>query len=228
MALRSGEGSRWDEDAARVAFPLRMSMTWGPMGKGGHRGQPWFQSPSWLRGPVRSDRNKPSGEVTHPEMDGPVHTRGGPHVHLPRASLGRTPGARTHPAAASHHERRVVVAVLEAAVSAAADQRAHEWEQPAARRRVQGRAARVHLGVHVGAVLQGEENVRSGAAPMGRTCAGSGRLGAGANTASNAGLTRGGVGEARTWGTREQGRWPGGEMQRASGRTHLQQQLHHV
>lgn len=66
------------------------------------------------------------------------------------------------------------MAVLEAAVCAAADQRAHEREEPAAGRRVQRRAARVHLRVHVGAVLRagrrgsGPPPERMGAGPRGR------------------------------------------------------------
>lgn len=80
-----------------------------------------------------------------------------PHSALTPHQLPQPPTAtsvRTHPAAARHHKRCVVVAVLEAAVCAAADQRAHEREEPAAGRRVQRRAAGVHLRVHVGAVLR--------------------------------------------------------------------------
>ena len=98
-----------------------------------------------------------------------------PPLQLPQ--LLQSPAAtsaRTHPAAARHHARRVVVAVLEAAVCAAADQRAHEREEPAAGRRVQRRAARVHLRVHVGAVLRAERRGSGpppgwkGAGPRGR------------------------------------------------------------
>lgn len=46
--------------------------------------------------------------------------------------------------------------VLEAAVSPAAHQRAHQRQKPTARRRMQSRAARIHLSVHVGAVQQQE------------------------------------------------------------------------
>lgn len=124
VALRSGEGSVCVAEAARVALPLRMSMTCEKMG---------------------------------------VTTRPPP---LPRPSPSSRPG-RTHPAAAGHHERSVVVTILEAAVGAAADQGAHERQEPAARRRVQRRAARVHLRVHVGAVLRGS-GPGSGAAGPGR------------------------------------------------------------
>jgi hypothetical protein len=103
---------------------------------------------------------------------------------LPRATpppVGTgAPGARTYPVAAGHHERRVVVTVLEAAVRSAADQRAHERQEPAAGRRVQRRAARVHLSVHVGTVLRG--GTRGSAAPR----AGSGcREGRGQNLERN-------------------------------------------
>lgn len=80
-----------------------------------------------------------------------------PHSALTPHQLPQPPTAtsvRTHPAAARHHKRCVIVAVLEAAVCAAPDQRAHEREEPAAGRRVQRRAAGVHLRVHVGAVLR--------------------------------------------------------------------------
>lgn len=52
--------------------------------------------------------------------------------------------------------------VLEAAVSPAAHQRAHQRQEPAAGRGMQSRAARVHLSVHVGAVLW-DGTFRSGA-----------------------------------------------------------------
>lgn len=129
-----------------------------------------------------------SVRTSHPARTGPdthAHTPGTP----PRAGAGHrppppAPSAPTHPTAACHHERRVVVAVLEATVSATADQRAHEWEEPAARRRVQRRAARVHLGIHVGAVL------RAGARVSTAGGRGHGRGGGGWELGSRAGRSR--------------------------------------
>lgn len=160
-----------------MAFPLRMSMTCRKMGGS----PPGYSCPhcsplsilvklgsaSCLRVPCQSSLLGPTGCPAPPRTDADMRALRC-HILKNRRSGTGPPSAHTHPAAARHHERRVVVAVLEATVGAAADQRAHEREEPAARRRVQRRATRVHLSVHVGAVLRGGRD-GSGPPSPGRT-----------------------------------------------------------
>ena len=198
-----------------MAFPLKMSMTCRDVGDHHQATPSSISAPLWgLSASAASFSVREGGtrclssclslasllDLIPTHSPAPVHALAQTHTHTAAPSRSGTAfpqpptptRAHTHPAAARHHEWGVVVTVLEAAVRAAADQRAHQREEPAARRRVQRRAARIHLSVHVGAVLRGWRGA-SGPPPPAGTRAWCGVMGAGPREGR-------GRERSRTWG----------------------------